>query len=117
MSSPFDYYFPPIFFSGELSSDDEECYQRFLKCVQSKVLDSDTESDTNSEVELFIEDKQIGKVIGKKGDVITKIRKQSGATIKIFDRFFGTKRKIKITGKQKNVDIAKEKIMECIPVC
>lgn len=117
MSSPFDYYFPPIFFSGELSPEDEECYQRFLKCVRNESSDSDTISDTNSEIELFIENDKIGKVIGKKGDIITKIRKQSGAKIKIFDKLFGTKRKIKITGKQKHVDMAKDRIMECIPVC
>lgn len=126
MSSPFEYYFPPIFFSKELSDEDNKRYELLIECLSSPtspMSDSfDTESvvsneSNDSEIEMMIENKDIGKVIGKGGDVISKIREESGAKIKIFDKRFGTKRKIKICGKESNVKIAKEKIIECLPVC
>lgn len=121
MSSPFDYYFPPIFFSKELSPEDEKCYQRFLSCVsafseESSEIESVVSDDSDdSELEIMIENKDIGKVIGKCGDVISQIRKESGAFIKIFDKKFGTKRKVKISGKESKVNLAKQKIIECLP--
>lgn len=121
MSSPFDYYFPPIFFQKELSSDEEKCYQRFLTCISSSSNESfDTESvvsneSEDSEIEMLIENKDIGKVIGKGGDIISKIREESGALIKIFDKRVGTKRKVKISGKESKVNLAKQKIIECLP--
>ena len=66
-------------------------------------------------VEIFIENKDIGKVIGKGGDIISKIRQESGALIKIFDKRVGTKRKVKISGKESKVNLAKQKIIECLP--
>ena len=121
MSSPFDYYFPPIFFSKELSPEDEECYQRFLSCVSASSeelfeIESVVSNDSDdSEVEILIENKDIGKVIGKGGDIISKIRVESGALIKIFDKKFGTKRKVKISGKESKVNLARQKIIECLP--
>ncbi|MEY3422320.1 MAG: hypothetical protein RIR48_2623 [Bacteroidota bacterium] len=127
MSSPFDYYFPPIFFPSALTEEDDKRYQLLIDCLSSPYSEcpmdsSETESNVsnesnNSEIEMMVENKDIGKVIGKGGDVITKIREESGATIKIFDKRFGTKRKIKICGRESNVQIAKEKIIECLPVC
>lgn len=130
MSSPFEYYFPPIFFNKDLTEEDNKRYKMFIDCLASPYIsfpspssDSfETESiisneSNDSEIEMMIENKDIGKVIGKGGDVITKIREESGAKIKIFDKRFGTKRKIKICGKESNVKIAKEKIIKCIPVC
>ena len=120
MSSPFEYYFPPIFFQKELSPDDEKCYQRFLTCMSASSDSFDTDSvvsneSDNSEIEIMIENKDIGKVIGKGGDIISKIRVESGALIKIFDKKFGSKRKVKISGKESSVSLAKKKIIECIP--
>jgi predicted RNA-binding protein YlqC (UPF0109 family) len=135
MSSPFEYYFPPIFFNKELTEEDNKRYQMFIDCLSSpygagtgieiEIVETDSESivsiesieSDKSEIEMMIEHKNIGKVIGKGGDIISKIREESGATIKIFDKRFGTKRKIKICGKESNVQIAKEKIIQCLPVC
>lgn len=128
MSSPFEYYFPPIFFSKDLSTEDSKRYELFIECMSSPYstspsdsFDTDSESilsneSKDSEIEMMIENKDIGKVIGKGGDVITKIRLESGANIKIFDKRFGSKRKIKICGRESNVQLAKEKIIECLPV-
>jgi predicted RNA-binding protein YlqC (UPF0109 family) len=121
MSSPFEYYFPPIFFSKDLSDEDNKRYELFVECMASPYSETDdTESITSnvskdSEIEMMISNKDIGKVIGKGGDVITKIRLESGANIKIFDKRFGTKRKIKICGRECNVQLAKEKIIQCLP--
>jgi predicted RNA-binding protein YlqC (UPF0109 family) len=127
MSSPFEYYFPTIFFNKELTEEDNKRYQMFIDCMSSPYSNSlDTESvvseavsieSDNSEIEMMIKHKNIGKVIGKGGEIISKIRQESGATIKIFDKRFGTKRKIKIYGKESSVQIAKEKIIQCLPVC
>lgn len=126
MSSPFEYYFPPIFFSKELSDEDNKRYELLIECLSSptspmsKSFDNESvvsNESNDSEIEMMIENKDIGKVIGKGGDVISKIREESGAKIKIFDKRFGTKRKIKIFGKELNVKMAKEKIIECLPVC
>lgn len=124
MSSPFEYYFPPIFFSKELSEEDNKRYELFIECMSSPsspFSPSDTESkmsdeSDDSEIEMMVENKDIGKVIGKGGDTISKIRMESGAHIKIFDKRFGTKRKIKIYGRDSNVQLAKEKIINCLPV-
>lgn len=125
MSSPFEYYFPPIFFSKELSEEDNKRYELFIECMSSPsspFSPSGTESkmsddSDDSEIEMMVENKDIGKVIGKGGDTISKIRMESGANIKIFDKRFGTKRKIKIYGRDSNVQLAKEKIIKCLPVC
>jgi transcription antitermination factor NusA-like protein len=124
MSSPFEYYFPPIFFSKELSEEDNKRYELFIECMSSPsspFSSSDTESkmsddSDDSEIEMMVENKDIGKVIGKGGDTISKIRMESGANIKIFDKRFGTKRKIKIYGRDSNVQLAKEKIINCLPI-
>ena len=124
MSSPFEYYFPPIFTSKEMTEEDNKRYELLIDCLSSPyVSEVETESivseksieSENSEIEIMIDNKDIGKVIGKGGDVISKIRQESGATIKIFDKRFGMMRKIKICGKESNVKIAKYKIIQCIP--
>jgi predicted RNA-binding protein YlqC (UPF0109 family) len=134
MSSPFEYYFPPIFSFKEMTEEDNKRYELLIDCLSSPYVsysysivseDSDNsivyeESDKsivsdNSEIEIMITNKDIGKVIGKGGYIISKIRQESGATIKIFDKLFGMMRKIKICGKESNVNVAKEKIIQCIP--
>lgn len=122
MSSPFEYYFPPIFFQSALSEEDNKRYELLIDCLSCSYSECLTDlcvsdESRNSEIEMMIENKDIGKVIGKGGDVITKIREESGATIKIFDKCFGTKRKIKICGRESNLQIAKEKIIGCLSVC
>jgi predicted RNA-binding protein YlqC (UPF0109 family) len=131
MSSPFEYYFPPIFSSKEMTEEDNKRYELLIDCLSSPYVSDvsdlvetvsivseesivSIESD-NSEIEIMIDNKDIGKVIGKGGDVISKIRQESGATIKIFDKRFGMMRKIKIWGKESNVNAAKEKIIQRIP--
>ncbi len=117
MSSPFEYYFPPIF-NKLITEKDNMCYQRLVDCLSSPYV-SDLSPCVESielEIDMMIDNKEIGKVIGKGGNVISKIREESGAIIKIFDKRFGTKRKIKICGKESNIKIAKDKIIQCILV-
>ena len=114
-----------------MTEEDNKRYELLIDCLSSPYVSDvsdlvetvsivseesivSIESD-NSEIEIMIDNKDIGKVIGKGGDVISKIRQESGATIKIFDKRFGMMRKIKIWGKESNVNAAKEKIIQRIP--
>jgi polyribonucleotide nucleotidyltransferase len=118
MLSSFEYYFPPIFFSKELSDEDNKRYELFIECMASYYSESSEDDNksiiSNESVEMMIENKDIGKIIGNRGSIITKIRLESGANIKIFDDKFGTKRKINICGSEFNVLLAKQKIIECL---
>lgn len=123
MSSPFEYYFPPIFSSKKMTEEDNKRYELLIDCLSSPYISDSFETSSivseesiDSEIEIMIDNKDIGKVIGKGGDVISKIRRESGATIKIFDKRFKMMRKIKICGKESNVKIAKYKIIQCIPI-
>jgi predicted RNA-binding protein YlqC (UPF0109 family) len=66
----------------------------------------------HSEIELMIENKDIGKIIGRSGSIIQEIRKTSKAKIKIYEEMFGSKRKVKITGLSSNVEIANDIILQ-----
>ena len=123
MSSPFEYYFPPIFSSKKMTEEDNKRYELLINCLSSpyisnssSIVSEESIVSIDSEIEIMIDNKDIGKVIGKRGDVISKIRRESGATIKIFDKRFGMMRKIKICGQESNVKIAKYKIIQCIPI-
>lgn len=125
MQSPFEYYLPPIFMNKEMNDEDKNRHHLFIKCLSSYISEESlSECDTvrclsepnvsdveESDVEMMmVDDKDIGKVIGKGGNVISKIREESGAIIKIFDKRIGSKRKIKIWGNALNVKTAKNKI-------
>lgn len=126
MLSSFEYYFPPIFSSNELSYEDNKRYELFIKCMASPYSESLSLQDDNGsiisneskdiEIEMMIDNKDIGKIIGKVGSIITKIRLESGANITIFYKRFGTDRKIKICGREINVHFAKEKIIKCLSI-
>ena len=103
--APFEYYFPSVF--PLIVSDDE------IKKFREKLSEFYNE-DKSEEIEILIDNSVIGKVIGKGGVVIESIRKDSGANIKIYDKRFGTKRKVKIYGKYSNVEAAKNEIEKCI---
>lgn len=125
MSSPFEYYFPPIFSSKKMTEEDNKRYELLIDCLSSpyrsdsfetsSIVSEESIQSDNSEIEIMIDNKDIGKVIGKGGNIISKIRQESGTSIKIFDKRFGIMRKIKICGKESNVKIAKDKIIQCIP--
>lgn len=126
MTSPFEFYFPPIFSKIEMDDNDKTRYDMLVKCLSSGstslfsnglgVLSSPI-SDTNyvvsnEAIEMMIDNKDIGKLMGSGGSRIKKIRKDSGATIDISGRFIGKKRKVRINGSEKNVQMAKDIIME-----
>lgn len=88
---PFEYYFPSVF----------------------PLVGSDDENEEN-EIEMLIENSVIGKLIGKRGVVVESIRREYGASIKIYDKSVGSKRKVKIYGKYWSVECAKNEIERCI---
>lgn len=108
MSSPFSYYFPQILSYDEFSYENNKRYELSSNSVSSLISPISNSNEYN--IEMIIKNKHIGKVIGKGGDIIQQIRKDSGANIKILNKHFGKNRKIKIYGKFLDVKIAKEKI-------
>lgn len=136
MSSSFDFYFPSVFSSKELSFEEEVYQQRFKKCFLSrvsffsdKVLDNVTEKTIVSncleniildnvdkyDIEIFIEDRYINKIIGRRGENINKVRSECKVFVRIFDKNEeSTTRKVKIVGTKQDVIIAKERITKYV---
>lgn len=136
MSSSFDFYFPSIFSSKELSFEEEVYQQRFKKCFSfpvsffsDKVSDNVTEKTIVSncleniisdnvdkyDIEIFIEDRYISKIIGRRGQNINKVRSECKVFVRIFDKNEeSTTRKVKIVGTKQDVIIAKERITKYV---
>lgn len=133
MSSSFDFYFPSVFSSKELSFEEEVYQQRFKKCFSSPAsFFSDTVSEKTIvsncleniisdnvdkyDIEIFIEDRYISKIIGRRGENINKVRSECKVFVRIFDKNeeSTTKHKVKIVGTKQDVIIAKERIMKYV---
>jgi polyribonucleotide nucleotidyltransferase len=133
MALAFEYYFPQVLNCNSdkiviqnqtfpnpighlLSIKQQQLKQLQLKQLQLKQLQlQQLQQRVQLEFyEIELENNLIGIVIGVGGCTIQKIRKESGASIKIDDKIKNGKRKIKITGKIQSMNIAKEKIMSRI---
>lgn len=121
MFAPFKYAFPNILSQTSktqitkiIPSQPLSFFQNQPTKYQPEVRPVEIQKPLNtfSEINLLIDNKQIGKIIGKSGNIIEKIRKSSKAKIKIYDNKIGTKRKVKITGNTENVEVANEMIMQ-----
>lgn len=64
------------------------------------------------EVELMIEDKFIGKIIGRGGSNIDQLRKTTNTNIVIYRKLYDTKRLVIVSGKIDCVEHAKNTISE-----
>jgi predicted RNA-binding protein YlqC (UPF0109 family) len=102
--APFEYYFPSVF---PLVASDDEIKKFRERCCYGRMPEE-------NDIEMLIENNVIGKVIGKGGVVVESIRREYGASIKIYDKRFGSKRKVRIYGKYSNVEAAKNEIEKCI---
>lgn len=133
MFSSFDFYFPSVFSSKELSFEEEVYQQRFKKCFSSpesffsdnvteKIIVSNcleniiSDNVDKYDIEIFIEDRYISKIIGRRGENINKVRSEYKVFVRIFDKNeeSTTKHKVKIVGTKQDVIIAKEKIMKYV---
>ena len=133
MSSSFDFYFPSVFSSKELSFEEEVYQQRFKKCFSSPssfFSDNVTEKTIVSnyleniisdnvdkyDIEIFIENRYISKIIGRRGENINKVRSECKVFVRIFDKNeeSTTKHKVKIVGTKQDVIIAKERITKYV---
>lgn len=133
MSSSFDFYFPSVFSSKELSFEEEVYQQRFKKCfsspasffsdnVSEKTIVSNcleniiSDNVDKYDIEIFIEDRYISKIIGRRGENINKVRSECKVFVRIFDKNeeSTTKHKVKIVGTKQDVIIAKERIMKYV---
>ena len=122
MIAAFQYYFPNVIDGinqKHLNSNDQEIK---IKKVQQPVqvsleikedVDPSVQQDnTKNEIEMLIEDKFLGKIIGKGGYMIDEIRTTSKAKISIFRKLYDTKRLIVISGKNICIQKAKNTILE-----
>lgn len=127
MSSSFDFYFPSVFSSKELSFEEEVYQQRFKKCFSSPAsFFSDNVSNCleniisdnvdKYDIEIFIEDRYISRIIGRRGENINKVRSECKVFVRIFDKNeeSTTKHKVKIVGTKQDVIIAKERITKYV---
>lgn len=117
MFPPFKYAFPNILsqttklpvipsYSGPIKKYQPEVEPQ----VEPQTKINIKKINTFSEINLFIDNKQIGKIIGKSGDRIKQIRNLSKAKVKIYDNKIESKRQVKITGNTKNVELANKMI-------
>ena len=121
MIAAFQYYFPNVIDGinqKHLKSNDQE-----LKIVTTKQLPTKISKDKlpsqrgnvkiNNEIEMMIEDKFLGKIIGKGGYMIDQIRTSSEAKIAIYRKLYdNSKRLIVISGKDVCIQKAKNTILE-----
>lgn len=123
MALAFEYYFPQVLnCNSNIITIEKPVFPNPIGyCINRKNKKNVDEKKVDSNVtpcidfyEIELENKIIGIIIGVGGATIQKIRKDSGATIKIYDEIKDGKRKIKITGDIKCMNIAKEKIMNRI---
>jgi predicted RNA-binding protein YlqC (UPF0109 family) len=119
MFAPFKYAFPTIISQNSklqiqkiIPSQSLSFFQNQTTKYQPEVQPIIQNQNTFSEINLVIDNKEIGKIIGKSGNIIEKIRKISKAKIKIYDNKIGSKRKVKITGNTNNVQIANKMIIQ-----
>ena len=107
MSSAFEYYFPPILYNVELIGEDKKMYDRLVECIKEERKEKRIE-------EILISERRIGRLIGRNGRIINKIRRKSGAYIKIYDKLNDENRRIEIMGDMKSINNAREMICECV---
>lgn len=124
MFQPFKFYFPNVIAKNQLphipltQKSFSTPFSLFsnqpgqFKKYQPEVEPLFEKNIKHSEIELMIENKDIGKIIGRSGSIIQEIRKTSKAKIKIYEEMFGSKRKVKITGLSSNVEIANDIILQ-----
>ena len=121
MISAFQYYFPNVL---------DNINQKHLEQKKPRIeldniiqITKTIQEPKTSEVELMIEDKFIGKIIGRGGCNIDEIRKNTNAKIVIYRKLYdtpnaervsgqGTKRRIIISGEIDCVENAKNTIFE-----
>jgi predicted RNA-binding protein YlqC (UPF0109 family) len=121
MFPPFKYAFPnilsqttkfPVIPSYSGSFFQNQPIKKYQPEVEPQTKINIKKINTFSEINLFIDNKQIGKIIGKSGDRIEQIRNLSKAKVKIYDYKIGSKRQVKITGNTKNVELANKMIKQ-----
>ena len=114
MISAFQYYFPNVLDGinqKHLKQKDlTSIYQpRFELVTYIKQIE---EKPKTLELELMIEDKFIGKIIGRGGCNIDQLRKKTNTNIVIYRKLFDTKRLVVISGEINCIEHAKNTIFE-----
>lgn len=121
MIAAFQYYFPNVIDGinqKHLKSNDQELKivttkQLPTKIAQDKLPSQRANVKITNEIEMMIEDKFLGKIIGKGGYMIDQIRTSSEAKIAIYRKLYdNAKRLIVISGKDECIQKAKNTILK-----
>jgi len=133
MTSAFTFYFPSILPLRIYSETEKKMINDFI-LSRTKIQKNETEKTQKNEtektpknetektqktkdkiyIELRINKYKIGKLIGKQGINIEKIRQECNANIRIAKEEFNNKRSIFINGSKKDVNYAKQRINKCL---
>ena len=113
----FEYYFPPIL-SELWSVEDKRRYELLMECLScGECVGGDVMSECVGgvgECVIEMDDSDVGRIMGRGGSIIRRIRRESGARIKVSERCVSGRRKIKIYGDEMDIKKAKERINECV---
>ena len=132
MIPSFQYYFPNVIdginqkhLNSTLSSNIKDALNKIQK---NKIQKNETETEnksqknvtenksqknvTENETEMMIDDKYLGKIIGRGGRTLDQIRTASNTKITIYRQLYNNKRRVVIVGNQDNIQKAKTNILE-----
>ena len=117
MIAAFQYYFPNVIDGinqKHLKSNDQEIKIKKVQQLSLEIKeDVKNKDNTKNEIEMMIEDKFLGKIIGKGGYMIDQIRTSSEAKIAIYRKLYdNSKRLIVISGKDVCIQKAKKTILQ-----
>jgi predicted RNA-binding protein YlqC (UPF0109 family) len=109
MIASFQYYFPNVV---------DGINQKHLNILPKTEIQTNTKFETATKIEtvtkieMMIEDKYLGKIIGRGGRMIDQIRTDSNTKIAVYRELHNTKRKVIITGKRDCIQKAKTNILQ-----
>jgi predicted RNA-binding protein YlqC (UPF0109 family) len=105
MIASFQYYFPNVV---------DGINQKHLNILPKTKpeIETNTKFETITKIEMMIEDKYLGKIIGRGGRMIDQIRTDSNTKIAVYRELHNTKRRVIITGKQDCIQKAKTNILQ-----
>lgn len=75
-------------------------------------IDTKNETKNKNETEMMIDDKYLGKIIGRGGRTIDQIRTDSNTKITIYREVYNSKRRVIIVGTQDEIQKAKTNILQ-----
>lgn len=116
MIAAFQYYFPNVIDNIHQKHFKTSPTPSRLELQKSSRFESPKPSQLElqkpTQLEMLIEDKFLGKIIGRGGRTIDQIRIKSQAKIAVYRELYDTKRRVVISGCSESIQKAKSHILE-----